>query len=240
MKPQDVPFHVTPKKFASFRNIATCSPSQNLFDDIAPPAHFKVLYEHENASSGIDHQRKKLNRPFQYGETHSSLYVFEKLNWKRGRFGNGMKYGVWYGALQEETSRLEILYHLLARTKELFENPKISDPHIVYQRAMLKARCFAPRHVDLTEMPSIQKKLTDDDYVFCRQLGERAVDEGIGAFFAPSARLDGGICTPIFNSAVIQKDEIRHYFDFIIHRDLQVEYRKLQIEPLPIPSHWKI
>ncbi|MBI2338756.1 MAG: RES family NAD+ phosphorylase [Deltaproteobacteria bacterium] len=240
MKPEKVPFKPTARNFSSFRNIATFSLPQNIYDDIAPPSAFETIYKHENSSSGIDHQKKKINRPFQYGDASLSLYVFQKLKWKRGRFSSGMKYGVWYGALEEETSRLEILYHLLKQSKELFQNPKISDPQIVHQRVMLKAQCRASRLVDLTKMPSIHAKLTDDNYVFCYSMGERAMRENMDAFFSPSARVSGGTCTPIFNPDTIQKDEIIYYFDFIVHRDMRVKYKKSQIEALTIPSQWNI
>ncbi|MBI4412514.1 MAG: RES family NAD+ phosphorylase, partial [Deltaproteobacteria bacterium] len=159
---------------------------------------------------------------------------------KRGRFSGGMKYGVWYGALEEETSRLEILYHLLTQSKELFKNPKIHDPHIVHQRVMLKAQCRASRLVDLGKIPSMHSKLTDDDYSFCHSLGERAIRESIDAFFSPSARISGGTCTPIFNPDTISKDEIIYYFDFIVHRDMRVEYKKSRVEALTISPQWNI
>jgi hypothetical protein len=41
----------------AYRNIATCSPSQNLFDDIVEEEDdWSVLQYVDNLSSGIDHQ----------------------------------------------------------------------------------------------------------------------------------------------------------------------------------------
>lgn len=231
-------FKQIPKKFLSFRNIATCAPSQNLFDDIAPAKTFERLHRHERASSGIGHAQNKTHRPFQYGDTGLTLYVFEKLNWYYGRFGKGTRYGVWYGSLEEETSIKEVLYYRLIESHELFKNPKIRDPFIVCQRAMFKARCQAPRLVDLTKEKKYYAHLTDEDYSFCQNLGKKAIHEKIDAFFTPSARNPQGICTPIFNPSIL-KDNFIYYFDLVIHRNFEVEFRKTHIKMMEVPETWK-
>lgn len=43
--------------FQAYRNIATCSPSQNLFDDLVEEDDWSVLQYADSLSSGIDHQR---------------------------------------------------------------------------------------------------------------------------------------------------------------------------------------
>ncbi len=229
----------TKKKFQSFRNIATCHPSRDIFDDIiSHPKHYSKLQAQENATSAIDHKKIKYQRVFQYGDTGLSLYVFEKLNWKRGRFSHGMNYGVWYGALEEETSRLEILYHLRQQDRELFANPKMTDAYIVHQRAMIRAQCQASTLVDLRRKKENRSELIGNHYAFCHALAQQAVIEGIDAFLTYSARAKGGTCTPIFKPAVIIKDEFIYYFDFIVYRNLTVEYKKSEMTKMQLPEDW--
>lgn len=226
--------HPVRKKFTSYRNIATCSPSQNLFDDIIAPEHFSDLEQHERSSSDINHNKDKKCRPFQYADAGTTLAVFEKINWRYGRFSNGTEYGVWYGALKEETSIHEIVYYRLQESRELFNNPKIVDPFIVSQRALFKAQCLSSKIIDLMKNESLYAALTDNDYNFCQSLGQSAVTKKIDGFFTPSARHRGGTCTPIFNPEIIN-DQFVYYFDIIIHRNEKIEFKKSEIKPWPHP-----
>ncbi len=226
------------KKFVSFRNIATCAPSQNLFDDIISPKHFSKLQQHELSSSNINHSQKKTCRPFQYGNTGLTLYVFEKLNWCYSRFNQGNRYGVWYGSLEEDTSIWEIIYHRLAENKELWANPKITSPFIVHQRIMFQATCNSTSMVDLMSEKEMYLKLVSDNYSFCNKLGEWATTHNVDGFFTPSARKKDGICTPLFNPAII-KDEFLYYFDLIIHRNFKVEFKKSEIKQMEVPKEWR-
>lgn len=230
-------FKPTHKKFISFRNIATCAPSQNIFDDISSPKYFSLLHQHERASSSIDHSKSKNYRPFQYGDTGLTLYVFDQLNWYYGRFSAGTSFGVWYGALEEETSIQEIIYHRFKEDFELFKNPKITDPFIVHQRAMFKAKCHDSCMVDLMREKKLYSKLISNDYSFCHQLGKWGIKSQIDCFFTPSARKSEGICTPIFNPVIIQ-DSFIYYFDLIIYRNFEIELKKSTVKKIKAPKEW--
>lgn len=230
-------FITHPHKFTSYRNIATCSPTQNLFDDLVSDRSFGILQQAENATSEIDHAQPKLHRPFQYSD-RESLIVFDKLHWTRGRFSLGNHYGVWYGALEESTSEQEILYHKIRESRELFKNPKITSSVITHQRVMLRAKCVAKKLADLRRHKTIHAKLISENYTFCQHLGAQAIAEDIEAFFTPSARHRDGTCTPVFNPVTIQKDEVIYYFDFIVARDLQIQKRRSLLTTVAIPDTW--
>lgn len=224
----------SPQKFKSFRNIATCNPSQNLFDDIAPAKDFALLQNHEAKSSNIDHALNKTMRPFQYGDSRLSVYVFDKLNWRRGRFSDGQSYGVWYGALAEVTSQKETLYHLVLDDQDLWQNPKIVDDVIVHQRKMLKAACSGKRFLDLRQTSDLYAKLTANDYEFCQKFAAAQRQAGVDGFLTPAARHRDGVCTPIFNPEAIVKDEFLYYFDFLIYRQGEQELKKVTIEKIAV------
>ena len=226
------------KRFQCYRNIFTVNPTQHLFDDLVSPEHFDVLQRQENASSGIDHTLPKFHRPFQYSDTTMSLYVFEKLNWKLGRFSDGKSFGVWYGVLEEMTSQYEALYHLLPITKDQFANPENHDDFIVIQRRMILAECHGKHFVDLRRDSKMYSKLISNDYTFCHKIARQAIMKGIDGFLTPSARHKGGTCTPIFNSKTIITDKIIYFFDFIIYKNSTVELRKSEVTRLSVPEGW--
>ena len=50
-----------------------------------------------------------ITRPFDYGAVIT--YPFVPQNWHATRYSDGMRYGVWYGALELETTVRETVYH---------------------------------------------------------------------------------------------------------------------------------
>jgi hypothetical protein len=231
MEISDFPSPIS-KKFDSFRNIYTIVPSQFLYDDIVSPEDEDAIFELEKLTSGIESTSKQAQRSFQYCQNENSLACFEELSWKCSRFTNGNLFGVWYGALEEKTSLYEIIYHLRKETKELFDNPKNLDKSRIVDRKFIRAKISANKLIDMRGYPN-QEILVSDDYSVCNQIGELAHNHKIDAFFTPSARVTGGICTPIFNDAIID-DKFFKYIKIEIKRNLEV-YLNEEQSPLTLP-----
>lgn len=201
----------TPINLIAFRNIPTCSPSQMLFDDIVDDEdEAAILMDAEASASGIDHSLAKTGRFEQYGQIENSLLCFNESFWRWSRFGDG-SFGVWYGALDEETSIEETLYH----RPELDRNDLLlSDNPIMQARRMFRAQLTSRRAVDLCPFSAFYPKLTADrDYSFCQSLGSFAIRSIIELYQTPSVRKDKGICVPVFTSKIIKDTFLYDYYN---------------------------
>ena len=193
-----------------FRNIATCDPSQNLYDDIIDEEDYEILQYIDNISSGIDHSKPKSGRFIQYGNIHNSLLCFDEKFWSWGRFGN-RHFGVWYGALEEETSIKEALFH----RPEIDKNDKINaNSPIIQARRLFKASLKPNRFSDLrpyvNEYPLLISK---KNYSFCQKLGSYAIKKKIDLYFTQSVRNKNGTCAPVFNEKIISDKPIKTYLN---------------------------
>lgn len=196
----------------AYRNIATCDPSRNLYDDLADPEDFKTLFEIEKLSQGIDQHQMTRNRCFQYGDIDRSTVCFDDF-FAWGRFSDG-KFGVWYGALDEQTSIKETSYKRAELDSNDFSN---SNGPIIQCRRLFLANLDAEDAVDLNSQSTMRSALTSDDYSYCQKLGAQA--QGIEMFLTPSARNQGGICTPVFSKSVVRGDKaLRTYL--VIYSEL--------------------
>lgn len=186
---------------SAYRNIATCDPSQDLYDDLVDPEDYGTLFQLESLTQGIDQDPIHRNRCFQYGEIDRSTVCFEKFfGWSR--FSDGT-FGVWYGAMDEATSIRETSYKRPEIDSNDFKN---ANGPIIQCRRLFRAELSAKRSVALTEKNEIYPSLISEEYSFCQQLGIKAVKEGIDMYFTPSARNQGGVCTPVFAKHVILND----------------------------------
>jgi hypothetical protein len=118
---------------------------------------------------------------------------------------------VWYGALEEETSIREALYH---RPEIDANDLKNSRSPIIQARRMFKADLSAEKYADLRPHASSHTLLIHPhDYSFCQDLGKYAIDQNIDLYLTLSVRCSGGTFTPVFSSRTIIGDQpIRTYF----------------------------
>ncbi len=186
-----------------YRNIATCDPRQALYDDLTDEGD--KLERLVQASSGIDHARLlEMHRPFQYGNLDDDLLrVFKRENWRLGRFGDGLSYGVWYSAEAERTSIQEAGYwaYRLALDNVLPRGEVYSA-----DRTMYRARLQSERSLDLTIWRSCFENLIHPrNYNFCHKVGQAARVAGIELLRSPSARDVAGICTPVLEAMAIKE-----------------------------------
>jgi hypothetical protein len=222
--------------FEAYRNIYTIKPSQDLFDDLVDPEDFPILQTWDNETSQIQHGVSLKDRVFQYGNVAETLYVFDKNQWSRGRFGDGKTYGVWYGALEKETSVQEALYWVYRNSRE---DIAASKTPVVIDRKMLVAQIQTERMVDLRTLKEYAEPLVSEDYSFCQTLGAYAVENKINLFLTPSARHPGGTCVPVFSASAIQSDRMVYYIHFTFTRDGTVQITTDEDRPFVIPDAWK-
>lgn len=248
------------QRFASivYRAIYTSSPSKNLFQDIGfdeDDPDLALIKDLANDLSDIDHKAPQSHRPFQYSDLESflALYMPEPIlreellyplqNASYSRFSRG-NFGVWYGALQEETTIAESAYHFVRQAKyELAHEEKANTRSC--DKRMVAVNVASSKAVDLCplqyEFPDI---LSSTDYNFCQDLGELAKTQGYELYLTPSARHQGGINTPIFEAKILPENTktYRYYhFTYDKTRDrLTIRHSRHEETLVEIPESWKI
>jgi hypothetical protein len=167
------------------RNIKGIRVSQDLFDDLAPdPADRAVAIAAESATR-IPSPAPLITRPFDYGAVIT--YPFVPHNWQATRYSDGLAFGVWYGALELETTVYETLYHWDRFVTDSFS----IDREIVGERRVFQVRCEAIL-IDLRDKAALEPRLVDRrNYAFTQQLGRYLRDRAQSGLLAPSARGPG-------------------------------------------------
>lgn len=179
------------------RNIPGIRRSQNLFDDLtANPADWAVAMAAEE-SGRIPTSAALATRPFDYGSVIS--YSFDASHWQSTRFSDGTSYGVWYGALEAETTIYETAHHW--RRFLLDSYPEL-DRVIVTDRRVCDVRCDAVL-IDLrgkhVEFPDLVRR---DSYVFTHQVGRIMHEQDLSGLLVQSARCDG------INAAIFRAERL--------------------------------
>ena len=165
-----------------FRNIVSLRESQNLFDDLTDDedaTQYAIAAEAQVKSSiplGL------IDRGFHY--TTAVNYPFTNEPFLLSRYGNG-SFGVWYGALDLETTIHETLYHTMR------EESKVEGLTGILKRE--RAVYLVKAHAILIDLVGKEKKypeLVSDSYSLTQQVAERLHKEHPG-LLARSARCSG-------------------------------------------------
>lgn len=174
------------------RNIPGIRESQHLFDDLSPdPADWTIAIEAEGAER-IPTAAALISRPFDYGIVIS--YSFDSTHWQETRFSDGSSYGVWYGALEVETTVHETAWHWYRFVLDSYPQ---EDREIVTDRRVFDVRCDALL-IDLRGRQSAYPDLVSrSSYDFTQQVGRYVHEQGLNGLLVKSARSDG-INAPIF------------------------------------------
>ncbi|HJT61653.1 MAG TPA: RES family NAD+ phosphorylase [Burkholderiales bacterium] len=165
------------------RNIKGIRVSQDLFDDLAGDAADAAVAIAAESATRISSPAPLITRPFDYGTVIT--YPFVPQNWHATRYSDGLRYGVWYGALELETTVRETLYHWHRFLTDSFR----LDREIVGERRVFQVRCEAIL-IDLrnTSEPRLVER---NDYRFTQQLGAYLSQRAQSGLLAPSARGPG-------------------------------------------------
>ena len=165
------------------RNIKGIRVSQDLFDDLTRDAPDRAVAIAAEGATRLPSAAPLITRPFDYGTVIT--YPFVPHNWHATRYSDGLRYGVWYGALELETTVRETLYHWHRFVTDSFA----LDREIVGERRVFQVRCEAIL-IDLRG--ANEPRLVDHaDYSFTQQLGSYLSQRAQSGLLAPSARGPG-------------------------------------------------
>lgn len=165
------------------RNIKGIRVSQDLFDDLAQDATDRDVAIAAESATRMTTPAPLITRPFDYGAVIT--YPFVPQNWHATRYSDGMRYGVWYGALELETTVRETLYHWHRFLTDSFP----LDREIVGERRVFQVRCEAIL-IDLRDAKE-PRLVERNDYSFTQQLGAYLSLRAQSGLLAPSARGPG-------------------------------------------------
>lgn len=166
------------------RNIKGLRVSQDLFDDLARDAADRDVAIAAESATRLPSAAPLISRPFDYGSVIT--YPFVPHNWQATRYSDGLAYGVWYGALEFETTVYETAYHWHRFVMDSFG---ALDRAIAGERRVFTVRCNAIL-IDLRA--AAEPRLTDRrDYAFTWQLGRYLWERSQSGLLARSARAPG-------------------------------------------------
>jgi hypothetical protein len=165
------------------RNIKGIRVSQDLFDDLAQDATDRDVAIAAESATRMATPAPLITRPFDYGTVIT--YPFVPQNWHATRYSDGMRYGVWYGALELETTVRETFYHWHRFVTDSFS----LDRELVGERRVFQVRCEAIL-IDLRNAKE-PRLVERNDYGFTQQLGAYLSQRAQSGLLAPSARGPG-------------------------------------------------
>jgi hypothetical protein len=165
------------------RNIQTIRVSQDLFDDLPGDQAVAIAAE---AAGRIPSESPLITRPFDYGTVIT--YPFANFNGHATRFSDGLRYGVWYGSLDLETTVHETVYH---RHRFLQDAFAAEDREIRGERRVFDVRCDAIL-LELRGKELAEPRLVDRrSYGYTQPLGAYLQAQGSNGLLVKSARCDG-------------------------------------------------
>ena len=200
------------------RNIQTIRVSQDLFDDLPGDQAVAIAAE---AAGRIPSESALITRPFDYGTVIT--YPFASFNGHATRFSDGLRYGVWYGSLDLQTTVLETLYH---RHRFLQDSFAGLDRTIRSERRVFDVRCDAIL-LDLRGKERAEPRLLDRrSYAYTQPLGAYLQSQGGNGLLVKSARCDG-INAAIFRPEVLSRVRDLCHLTYVMNprRDLAVVER---------------
>ncbi|MGH8671710.1 MAG: RES family NAD+ phosphorylase, partial [Burkholderiales bacterium] len=168
------------------RNIKGMAVSQALFDDLSEDPEDNAVAIAAESAQRIPSAAPLITRPFDYGSVIT--FPFIPYSWHATRFSDGLRFGVWYGSLDIETTIHETVYHWHRFVMNSFAN---ENRVIRGERRVFSVRCQALL-VDLRGKHRKFPKLCDrGDYAFGQQLGAYLEGQQQNGLLHHSARCDG-------------------------------------------------
>lgn len=168
------------------RNIKGIRISQNLFDDLSSDPVDQAVAIAAEGETSVSTVTAVVTRPFDYGTVIS--WSFDPSHWVATRFGDGRRFGVWYGSTELETTVRETVYHWHRFVMDSFPT---EDRVIGVDRRVCDVRAEATL-VDLrgceVDTPALVSR---SSYVLTQRVGAFAHGRGDAGLIARSARGDG-------------------------------------------------
>jgi len=191
------------------RNIKTIRESQDLFDDLSSDPRDRAVAVAAEAEERMPTQAAVITRPFDYGTVLS--HSFDPANWQATRYNDARRFGVWYGAVEVETTVYETVFHW---HRFLMDSYPAEDRLITGERRVFEVRCDALL-IDLRGKEAVFPDLVNrTSYAFTQALGNFLVDQGANGVLVRSARCEG------INGAIFQRERLSNVRDrmFLTYR----------------------
>jgi len=193
------------------RNIQTIRVSQDLFDDLSSERTDQEVAIAAESAGRIPSEAPLITRPFDYGTVIT--YPFANFNGQGTRFSDGLRYGIWYGSLELETTVYETAYH---RHRFLRDSFPSMDREIRGERRAFDVRCDAIL-IDLRGKEIAEPRLVErGSYAYTQTLGAYLQAQGTNGLLARSARCDG-MNAAIFRPAVLSRVRDLCYLTYIMN-----------------------
>jgi hypothetical protein len=211
---------VTKMKCEAYRSIPTAYPRKHLFnEEINTGDEQDQLIDWANASSGINHSSSTTNSAkdtwYKYGDQENfGEFLFDKVNLPASRFTDG-SFPVWYGAENENTSLLEIEFHL--KNDVLTE---AQNGYIIFERAMCLANIDLQKNGDLKflskSIPNYKEKASYSD---CLDEFKNTLKQGATSIAYDSARNTGHECYAVTLREEILSSSVIKFYKMTVYTD---------------------
>lgn len=181
------------------RNIRSIRIAQDLFDDLADTVEETRVAQTAEACGRVPSPSPVVTRPFDYGSVVA--WSFDSTHLHATRFSDGVDYGVWYGALDLQTTVYETVFHWHRFLTDSFAN---EDRFIVGERRAFDVHCDGLL-LDLRGKESAFPRLIDRrSYAFTQRLGRYLVEQAQNGLLVRSARCEGTNAA-IFNAGRLSR-----------------------------------
>ncbi|HEV3010156.1 MAG TPA: RES family NAD+ phosphorylase [Burkholderiales bacterium] len=168
------------------RNIQTIRVSQDLFDDLSANRADQAVAIAAEAAGRIASEAPLITRPFDYGTVIT--FPFANFNGQGTRFSDGLRYGVWYGSLELETTVYETVVH---RHRFLMDSFPSMNREIRGERRVFQVGCDAIL-IDLRGKEAVEGRLIErTSYAYTQPLGAYLQAQGTNGLLVKSARCEG-------------------------------------------------
>lgn len=192
-----------------YRLLHTKYPAIYVFEDVASPEAFDVLYElqkltNPRLSAEVGNLNLLPREEWVLGirGAHYAMAAFTHVNPDGSRFSNG-DFGIYYLGDSQETALAEIVYHC----QHYWQNvPELKFERFEYR--CLETELGSAAFADITGLPDTHPWYHPTDYSEPQQLGARLRVDGVTGITYRSVRRPAGICwallTPKPITSIIQ------------------------------------
>jgi len=191
----------------AFRNIPTLIESEDLLDDLTDDPSVRASGEAIVGERAYEEDHPIISRPFRYGTAVSS----EGLPSVRTRFGDGSRFGVWYGSLDVLTTVYETVFHWQKFLSDagIGPNTPLAAHRVIYR--VLASGIFVDLRGKEADVPQL---VSSDSYEFTQRLGTYLHDNRQTGLLVASARRPQGVNMAVFDPAALSDPRHELYLSY--------------------------
>ena len=184
------------------RNIVTIRESQDLFDDLTDdPDEYALAQELESQTKPSLMGTGLIDRAFDYGIID---FPFDVSNWAPTRFSDG-SFGVFYGALDLDTTVYETVYHTLQDLDA--PNFLVPGESVIRERRVYSVVVDAILYDCRDAIDEYPDLIHPHDYRFTNKVGQYINEQDRDGLITRSARCEG------YNTPIFRRDRLSQVHD---------------------------